>query len=570
MSNKAEPTQGDRQPDRREVRLVFVFAMLQFLLHVRQCVASGDPRLWPPHMVAFLHDLLLLGVAFSGAGMLRRSAPLRFRRGVGNFSMAILLILASFLALYPQLLREYLAFPVNIFGAGAGSIRVVLQEYLGLSRLWPVLLAVTLGIIAIFIPFRLSAPRRSVSVFWVLVAVPALLTLPRSPHPLLYSLQQSAMGLLTSGERVVPSLQRPLRDGVLSFPKAQSSIAIKETPVVDHIFLIVLEGVSASDFEREFLSMKQGFYAKVSNRATYFERYYATNLDSYTSLIAMLTSVQVPYRAYGDENLYAAVNQTNNLTRLLHRHGFFTAFVSTYEYQPFVPTRSDWDQVIDRRSLPSTDGWVSLGTSRMESATEDRSALSTVVGFAISHPGTFVLHELVYGHSTEWRAKVAQSQLGYYNTYLRELLEKLEKEGLTERSMLVIVSDHGERAKASSAENYRVPLLVVAPNLQVGRDTRFRSHLDLAGIVLSYLTGSALPSERTGLYVVGSSERWVYGDIDAHGASLFIDDQTGTVLSKQGNLQPSDLRNGFQSLLNDFDAQFGPSHLPVNSNVGIR
>jgi hypothetical protein len=63
---------------------------------------------------------------------------------------------------------------------------------------------------------------------------------------------------------------------------------------------VVLEGVTTARFEQEFLTRPQGYYAHVRDRSVYFDEYHTTNLDSYTSLIAMLTSVQVPYRAYAD------------------------------------------------------------------------------------------------------------------------------------------------------------------------------------------------------------------------------------------------------------------------------
>jgi len=489
--------------------------------------------------------------------VLCRLAPHRLQPGVEISSVAILLIAGALLAIYPQMLREYLAFPVNVLAADGESARVLLTEYLGLWRLWPGGVALVIAVAALVAPVRLPEWRRARLVLWSIVVALGIVTLPRSPHPFLHSLKEEAVDLFARSERVVPSLQRPPRRTNPASTATRASLAIGEPLTADHVFLVVLEGVASADFENDFVNVDSKFFSRVSGRASYFRRYYATNLDSYTSLIAMLTSVQVPYRAYADESLYGAVNQTPNLTRSLRELGFFTLFVSTYAHQPFVPTRNDWDRVMDRGDLPSLEGWVSLGSSRMEAATEDRAARSTVVDAAAAHPRTFVLHELVYGHSTEWRAKTGQTQLAYYDAYLRELLDRLEAKGLGPRSLLVIVSDHGDRAKASVAENYRVPLLVVGAHVPPGGDAEFRSHLDLQGIVASYLTKTALPPPRTETYVVGSTERWVYGAIKANGDYLFIDDETGTVLSVRGGLDASKLRETFQSSLNKFGVLFG-------------
>jgi hypothetical protein len=556
MNTNTARNEGTRGGE-RETRLILAFAALQLVLHLWQCVESGDPRLWPPHAVAYLHDLLLLGALLMVAWVVRRFTPHRLRPGGEIFSVAILLIAGALLAIYPQLLREYLAFPVNVFAAGGGSARVLLTEYLGLWRLWPSGVALVIAAAVLVAPVRLPEWRRTRHVFWISVVALGIVTLPRSPHPFLHSLKEEAVDLFARSERVVPSLRRPPRRTDAAPAATRSSLETSKPLTADHVFLIVLEGVTSADFENEFLNANSKFFARLSDRSTFFRRYYATNLDSYTSLIAMLTSVQVPYRAYADESLYGAVNQTANLTRSLRELGFFTLFVSTYSHQPFVPTRNDWDRVLDRGDLPSLEGWVSLGSSRMEAATEDHAALSTVVDAAAAHPRTFVLHELVYGHSTEWRAKTGQTQLAYYDSYLRDLLDRLEAKGLGPRSLLVIVSDHGDRAKASVAENYRVPLLVAGAHVPPGGDAEFRSHLDLRSIVASYLTKTALPPPRTETYVVGSTERWVYGAIKANGDYIFIDDDTGAVLSVRGGLDASKLRETFQSSLNEFGVLFG-------------
>lgn len=243
--------------------------------------------------------------------------------------------------------------------------------------------------------------------------------------------------------------------------------------------------------------------------------------------------------------------------RRLRALGAFTLFASTYAYQPFVPTRSDWDRVMNRGDLPSLEGWVSLGSSRMEAATEDRAALPALVDIVASKRRTFVLHELVYGHSTEWRAKTGQTQLAYYDAYLVDLLDRLEARSLAERSLVVVVSDHGDRSKATIAGNYRVPLLVVGGRGPREDDGELRSHLDLPGILASFLTGAALPPPRDETYVVGSTERWVYGVLGPDGGHLLVDDPSGAVASAKGARDAASVYAAFQARVNAFGSRYG-------------
>ena len=542
------------QPDQR---VALALAFLQGLLHTIAWSRSVDPRLIGPHLVALLHDLLILASVVMGSRLLRRALPAGAQRVAVRLSIVSLIAVGMLLAIYPQLLREYLAFPVNLFGASAGSVQVMVREYLGIGRLWPVLAVVSVSALALCWSPRAWRRTRTAMAASAIVLTAVVFTLPQSPNPWVLSIQQSAAELLMPDAREVRSLERPPTPVSESIDRKLAVTILQDPAAPTHIFLLVLEGVTSLDFERDFLGKPDGFHAGHRDRALYFSRFHATNLDSYTSLIAMLTGIQVPYRAYADEDSYVAVNRAGNLARALRGAGFFNVFVSTYAHQPFVPTREDWDRVLDRSSLPTLEGWVSLGSSRMEAATEDRAALSTIVDLAQSHEKCFILHELVYGHSTEWRAATGQSQLSYYDLYLTELASALERTGLLERSLLVIVSDHGDRARSSDAENYRVPLLIVGVGVPAGSDGEFRSHLDLPAIVAAAMGRTALPPPRASQFLVGSTERWVYSQLRSEGGYLFIDDRAGTVSGRRGALDAASVRSAFQSMLNAFGAEFG-------------
>lgn len=540
------------------VRVASALAVLQLILHIVAWARSADPRLLAPHGVALLHDLLILGVATLVASACFRFLSPHYRRAGDIVSVLVIAVVGCLLSVYPQMLREHLAFPVNVFNSSSDASIVVLVEYLGIGRLWPVLAAV--GVVGLALRWAPKPMRHSRLMYAIalLTFVAGALTLPKSPNPWVVSVVQSLSSIASSKQREVPSLVSPPARTAAVASSGFSLDVPHDAAAPAHVFLIVLEGVTAADFEREFLKKANGFYAAHRDRALYFSRYHATHLDSYTSLIAMLTGIQVPYRAYADDKLYSAVNDAGNLTRLFRKTGFHTSFISTYQHQPYVPVRTDWDRVLDRTGLPSLDGWVSLGANRMEAATEDRAALSTLVDLAVAHDKTFILHELVYGHSTEWRATMGQTQLDYYDKYLRELTAAVDGRGLSGKSLFVIVSDHGDRALSSDADNYRVPLLIVGPNVAAANDVGFRSHLDLPEIVLKVMGRQELPAARLSTFLVGSAERWVYGQMWPDGSHLFIDDAEGAVKARRGVPDAAAVQRSFQSMLNDFAVAFGP------------
>lgn len=519
-------------------------AAVQLSLHAAFAVEAQDPRIVLPHLIAWVQDALLLTLVVLAASLLGRAGGRAVRRVATAVGWVVLLALGLFLATYPRMLQSSLAFPVNLFKADTATAIVFLREYSGLRVLWPALLALGAAIAGPWLAF-LRLPRRRILVAALLaISVPTLVG--QAPNPIVFSVQDEVRESLRGGARAVPRLVPGVSDGRTSFVEPRSPLETDGALRYDHILVVVLEGVTSAGFESEFLRIAGGFFERNPGRARYFQNYWATNLDSYTSLIAMTTSVMVPFRAYADPARYERVTDLSNAVRALRAKGCRTLFVSTYEVQPFVPNRSDWDRIADRRDLSTVAGWTSLGASRMESATEDRAALPLILGHIASSPRTFVISELVYGHAPEWRATTGITQLVYYDRYLGELQDGLRDAGLADKTLVVVVSDHGDRSAASVVDNYRVPLLLVGDGVRPGEDAQVFSHLDLQGIIAHYALGTPLPSPRSRITTIGSTERWVYGEIVPPAHYIFIDDGTGRVLSRGGALDPADVRRRVQ------------------------
>ncbi len=540
------------------IKLFFVYVLYQLLLHAYFSLASHDPRLLIPHAVAYLQDIALLGIVTAIGYFATAVSPTRFRQTVNKAGLAFIVIVGILLASYPKILREYLAFPINIFESDLGSAKILISDYLGITALLPALIVLIFTVLVLFISKELRISNKIKLTGLIIILVIFALSLQRSsPQPFVFSLQKKIENIIKNVKRVVPSLTRSHSETKIVDDHNALNFSTKEITKYKHILLIVLEGVTSKDFEKEFLTISNGFHQQNKNHAVYYKNYYTTNLDSYTSLISMVTSVQVPYRAYADENLFKNVNTAPSITQDLHNRGFYNIFISTYEYQPFVPTRSYWDKIYERNNLPSINNWVSLGSNRMESATEDKAAISTIIDNIKLHDKTFILHELVYGHSPEWRAKTGKTQLSYYNEYLIELSEKLKEENLLSKTLFVIVSDHGNRAKSSEVDNYRVPLLVVGDGITYQNREELLTHLELPKIIYHNTASDDHPASSEEIFFVGSTEKWVYGKMNKQNEYLFIDDAAGTILSKKGVLKPIEVRNEFQNYLDGFSAKYG-------------
>ncbi|MFN9454193.1 MAG: sulfatase-like hydrolase/transferase [Gemmatimonadota bacterium] len=535
-------------------RSAVVLAAFLLLLHVVAAAEARDPRIIVPHGVAWLHDLAILMLLAGTFAMLTRLRWRAASRIVRLAGCGVLVATAMLLALYPRMLQVFLAAPANFLETDAAAAGTFVRDYLGVQALWPATVALVVGLASCRVR-SLRVGRR-----WLIAGAPLFLlsvvALGRdSPNPVVFGLQDSIRQLWVP--RAVPRIKTAVAGATspLGSPAIDWNSASREARY-EHVVLAVLEGVTASDFEAGFIRREQGFFARHQQHARYFDRHYSTNLDSYTALVAMTTSVQVPFRAYAAPERYASVNDAPNIVRGLRGAGFRGLFISTYEHQPFVPNPCDWDKVLDRGDLGDLKGWTSLGSNRMEAATEDRAALPTVVDFMRAGSRSLVLAELVFGHSPEWRAKTGLTPVDYYDRYLTDLWAKLTAAGLASRTLLVVISDHGDRSRSSDPENYRVPLLIVGEGVEPGEDRAFRSHLDLQAIVAHFLVSTAMPAARSAVTFVGSTERWIYGMLIKSGEHAFIDDNSGRLLSE--GLPAAEVHAAFQAHVSAFVMAFQP------------
>ncbi|MEW6087620.1 MAG: hypothetical protein AB1498_04890 [bacterium] len=351
-------------------KLFFLSVFYQLLLHVYFSFISRDPRLFIPHVVSYLHDIALLGIITAFDYLAAAVSPEKFKQTVNKAGQVFIIIVGILLAGYPKILREYLAFPVNIFESDLGSAKTLISDYMGATALLPAIIALILSVLVLFTPlentgnnfdsvlYKVSTENKGnsltgfipkglrisnkikITVLIIVLIIFAFSLKRPSPQPFVFSLQKKIESIIKNEEREVPSLKRPYSKSKIIDDKNTLTFSKKEITNYKHILLIVLEGVTSEDFEREFLTLPDGFYQQNKNRACYYKNYYATTMDSYTSLISMLTSVQVPYRAYADETLFINVNNALNIAQDLRNRGFYTVFMSTCEYHPFSKRRT--------------------------------------------------------------------------------------------------------------------------------------------------------------------------------------------------------------------------------------
>ncbi len=555
--------------------LAVLSAAVQFFIYAYWQIQSGNPA-WAPHrLTSWLQDVVIIFILYIIAAKLLRPGELRSgRRYRTFFYMVIWSAAICLLMLYPRHLPDFMNFPVNIFIVDSGAANEFFRMFIAREEF---IILPALAFLMIFFSYSLghiNLLRTGLlfnSIFFIIAS--SVFLFPPS-NLFIFSVHDSIVSGLFGKGRQFPLLIQPdnLRAqksaGEVSaqtprsdfFQKINSSVEFYEgfwaSKKISHIVVIVMETVEGKRFKSELLENKRTFIGSSTEKFRYFSNYFTLNLDSYTSLIAMLTGVFVPFRAYSDPEIYSGVQSVSNLITAMKKNGAACMFISPALNQPFIPARGEWDKILTRAALPHDPLMAHIDSPPIESAVEDRAAAPAIIEFMLARPRSFIMQECVYGHTQAWMDLTGKNQLEYYDTYIRELNEKLSAASLRDKTLIILTADHGSRQDPAEIENYLVPLIMWGPGIKPGVDSRFLSHVDFPGLVGEALCEKNWRPLENPIMTVGHSGKWVYGEICAAHEFQFLDNLRGRVLSSKGSSDPIKLNENFQRYLNDFSSKF--------------
>jgi hypothetical protein len=551
----------DFEYSRFAASLAVFSAALQFAVHAWWQFQSGNPFQIVPRLVSLLHDCVIIIFIYLAGSMIAGMAPSRLRNGILLPLHAFVCFAASCLMLlYPRHIPDFLNFPVNIFGVDSGASMQFAAQFISVSDIISVnTLTAVLFVFSFYkgVPAFLSHPHYLIKAVF-LIAAAVTLAAP-SPNPFVFSVQESVVSGVFGGRRQFPLLVRPNSMPAGMKPADNLVSPFDDFPMdskIAHVVVIVMETVEGSRFTREILENNKTFIGSRRSEFRYFSKYFTTNLDSYTSLVAMIASVFVPFPAYSDPEMYSGVRNAPNLAAAFRRSGAACMYISTAMNQPFIPSSGDWNSTLTRKDIPDDPSMAHIDSPPIESAVEDRAARPAIMDFMRKNPRSFIVHECVFGHTQQWLDLTRKSQLEYYDQYVRELTENITALGLSGKTLFILAADHGSRQDPAEIENYRVPLIMWGPGVKAGDDGRFLSHLDFGGLIYEAFSGKPWPASDKPLLTVGHSGKWVYGEIRPDGAYQFLDNSRGHIIGHGGSLEPLKLAENFQRYLEFFKNRF--------------
>lgn len=453
-----------------------------------------------------------------------------------------------------------MSFPVNIFGVAFENVSFFIEYFLNIKLI--ISLICEFGFIfwiSNYFPKSLRW-KKLPAIFIVIITLLFIPTILRPAiNPLVYSLQEQLI-LSFKSNPGLKKLKSPLANPELKSEFSFLEKTFDSIPIItskyNRIIVLVMEGINHKDYYAKYLNDENSFTNLYGQNIVYFDNYYTLNLDSYTSLLAMLHSIFIPYRAYVEEKKYKFINERNNLVRFFKRNGYSTHFITSYGEQQkrFVPAFDEWSEFVYMKDIEKNTKYASVTSNKIEFASEDLAVFNDLVNIVKNNPKCFIFQEMVYGHTSSWKEQTGIETIDYYNQYFTKTVEVLKSNNLLDSTLLVITSDHGPRDNAYIIENYQIPLLFWANNLEKDVNDVFVSHLDLKDLLVAFLTGKDFTQRTDKIYTLGNSGELIYGMIEENDKYIFIHNRMLNLRTNVDLKSYKEFNNSFQNYLNYFES----------------
>src|SRR5690606_7094786 len=218
-----------------------------------------------------------------------------------------------------------------------------------------------------------------------------------------------------------------------------------------HVVMILLESVASEHLNPTDTPVLSALRA----RSLVFERHYSTALSTYDAHYSIFRSMYVRGEALDGRKVHGGASRDPSIMEILGRAGYRVGLFHG-SFLSFIDTKWVWeapgiDRLVDAAAIVESTGvgwsWGADDDHLAEAAAawmREGLATPTLLGinpYATNHPYYSTPPYHVSGDSCSSRfrraLKTADASIG-------KLLERLQQMGVANRTLLVVVSDHGE------------------------------------------------------------------------------------------------------------------------------
>ncbi|MBN1656736.1 MAG: LTA synthase family protein [Deltaproteobacteria bacterium] len=332
----------------------------------------------------------------------------------------------------------------------------------------------------------------------------------------------------TSGDSYVPNrgLARLLFDGT----KYSVLVIIIETGVASVINL---------EKNGDIANWLPNIHA-MTGSSIFLARHLCPTPNSSRSIFSIVTG-RYPYPDFRNPVIIHAHNRFPSIAQILRKEGYkigaFTSFPGDYERMNTFLKSQDFDILgdVSTLGLPLVPEW-SFGLDEIlyERYIEWREAHSDAASFFILMPSNS--HSPFYAPASDKRFRENtrlnryKNALIYQDRILGKLRRRLDQQGLLDRTILVLIPDHGsyfdlvgqKETDESTVSQYHVPVLIDHPRLRT-LDLpitiyRATSHIDIAPTLMDMTTRTSHPYDLQGISLlrIHPGRRLVFFSQDFH------------------------------------------------------
>lgn len=284
------------------------------------------------------------------------------------------------------------------------------------------------------------------------------------------------------------------------------------------VLFFVMEQTSYDDFVGEVNSLDDNFFSKINSSTHWYSNYYTTNQDSRTSIWTMFSSQFIPFESYTSNwnKEYGFILEEPNLIELFNYHNYTTTVAASMYEPSLILGAYNWDETIFLKKYPMS-GSICVHEFDYQKGCEDKAILDEVIEQSYDSP-QFLFQEMIFGHGEAYLDKSNLSKIEYYNEYFNSVYESLRVSGELNDTMIVIVSDHGNKGYYhKEISDYQIPLLIYDQSLEHKEIDDMYSHLVFKDILLSYLD-SSIVSPLDEVFIVGQTQSNELAYINSNGS----------------------------------------------------
>lgn len=332
----------------------------------------------------------------------------------------------------------------------------------------------------------------------------------------------------------------------------------------DRVLVFVMESVMYHEFvdDTATMSEKDNFFSKTKSISHTYTNYYTLNQDSDPSLFAMFTSIFIPFEAYVHSNpeslYYDSIMSNNNLIEYFNYNNFSTHYIISAMESPATGIKFGWYRTHNLRVFDSTNkDYLCLHVFEFQRGCEDKIMLEETKKIIKNNPKLFLLQEFVYGHGEKYIIEKGVSPTKYYSEYLDNIYDYLIAESLLDRTLIVVVSDHGNKGVdfMRSRHGYHIPLILISTIFASSINNDFSSHLDFKDILLSEMTSGASPLLFNDYsFFVGGANSGLIGYISKNEEFVVVNREAMKIIREENSVESTKKRQF--GIFNEYEKNF--------------